>query len=172
MKVFLGPIDDVTRVKCWTPSCFFSSSVDVCTTRGHCAKRSESIFIWRDNRWHLLTQRRLTLPDGSSMRKWSNATGFLFLPVSLTSAVPRCHFPLAPSSLLRFVISWYVTIWLISFLLRFSVCFHITHALSRSGTYRGPSWLPQSFHFSPSPSVHCSLQAFLPSVWVETGLCL
>lgn len=27
-------------------------------------------------------------------------------------------------------------------------------------TYRGPSWRPQSFHCSPSPSVHCSLQAF------------
>lgn len=45
------------------------------------AERSESIFIWRRNRWQPLTEWRLTRPDSSSMRKWSSAIAlFFFFP--------------------------------------------------------------------------------------------
>lgn len=45
------------------------------------AERSESIFIWRRNRWQPLTEWRLTRPDSSSMMKWSSAIAlFFFFP--------------------------------------------------------------------------------------------
>lgn len=45
------------------------------------AERSESIFIWRRNRWQPLTEWRLTGPDSSSMMKWSSAIAlFFFFP--------------------------------------------------------------------------------------------
>ena len=55
------------------------------------AERSESIFIWHDNRRQPLTEWRLTWPDSSSMRKWSSATTFLFIPPSLSFSLSFTH---------------------------------------------------------------------------------
>lgn len=81
------------------------------------AERSESIFIWRRNRWQPLTEWRLTRPDSSSMRKWSSAIAlFFFFPssfhclhLSLTLLLSHlfCH------THARFHAQTFLSIWLL-----------------------------------------------------------
>lgn len=81
------------------------------------AERSESIFIWRRNRWQPLTEWRLTRPDSSSMMKWSSAIAlFFFFPssfhclhLSLTLLLSHlfCH------THARFHAQTFLSIWLL-----------------------------------------------------------
>lgn len=100
MKVFLGLINDTPKKKKkkegepFFPLLFKKltswpaawSRVGICLpflriVEDENAERSESIFIWRRNRWQPLTEWRLTRPDSSSMRKWSSAIAlFFFFP--------------------------------------------------------------------------------------------
>lgn len=136
MKVFLGLINDTPKKKKkkegepFFPLLFKKltswpaawSRVGICLpflriVEDENAERSESIFIWRRNRWQPLTEWRLTRPDSSSMMKWSSAIAlFFFFPssfhclhLSLTLLLSHlfCH------THARFHAQTFLSIWLL-----------------------------------------------------------
>lgn len=129
------------------------------------AEGTESIRIWCSNTKQLLIERRLTLLDSSSMRKWSSCTSHLFFSSLSVPLLPAFLFSLSHwcnvfcSDILFFLTqSFSIALWFEQH--NFHDQFNKIKLHALGGTYREPSWHPQSSHWSPSPSVHCSLQAF------------